>query len=75
MAIALETKFYHVAILAVTSVLTTPGFSITSSLKGYFDLTAVNAVEEKAIFDFRPTNRPPHEGDGGSRWVPERKNS
>ncbi|MDY7022336.1 MAG: hypothetical protein SWJ54_13420 [Cyanobacteriota bacterium] len=73
MAIALETKFYHVAILAITSVLTTTGFNITSSLKGYFDLTAVNVVEERAVFDFRPNHRPPKEGDGGSRWVPENK--
>jgi hypothetical protein len=76
MAIALEKKFYHVAILAVTSVLSSTGFHVVSSLNRYFDLTAVNVTEERVEFNFQAFNHSaPQEGDGGSRWVPEKKNS
>ena len=76
MAIALEKQFYHVITLAVTSVFTSTGFHFVSSLNRYIKLTAVSVAEEMIEFNFQPGDRSaPYEGDGGSRWVPDQKNS
>lgn len=76
MAIALEKKVYHFVTLTATFVVASMGLNLVSSLHRYSNFTPENAIEEVVEFDFHPSNRkPPTEGDGGSRWVPDRKSN
>jgi hypothetical protein len=76
MAITLEKRVYHFVTLTTTFVVASMGLNLVSSLYRYSNFTPENVIEEAVEFDFHPSNRkPPTEGDGGSRWVPENKSN